>query len=57
MMLCSLCPPSLCPAQYPWGVVDIENPDHSDFTFLKRFLIQTHMQVDKLNMKICLIYN
>lgn len=30
--------------QYPWGVVDIENPDHSDFTFLKRFLIQTHMQ-------------
>ena len=30
--------------QYPWGVVDIENPEHSDFTFLKRFLIQTHMQ-------------
>ena len=57
MMLCSLCPPSPCPVQYPWGVVDIENPDHSDFTFLKRFLIQTHMQVDKLNMKICLIYS
>ena len=31
--------------QYPWGVVDIENPDHSDFVLLKRFLIQTHMQV------------
>jgi len=30
--------------QYPWGVVDIENPDHSDFILLKRFLIQTHMQ-------------
>jgi len=30
--------------QYPWGVVDIENPEHSDFVFLKRFLIQTHMQ-------------
>ena len=30
--------------QYPWGVVDIENPDHSDFVLLKRFLIQTHMQ-------------
>jgi len=30
--------------QYPWGVVDIENPAHSDFTLLKRFLIQTHMQ-------------
>lgn len=30
--------------QYPWGVVDIENPEHSDFSFLKRFLIQTHMQ-------------
>ena len=31
--------------QYPWGVVDIENTDHSDFVFLKKFLIQTHMQV------------
>ena len=31
--------------QYPWGVVDIENAEHSDFVFLKRFLIQTHMQV------------
>ena len=30
--------------QYPWGVVDIENPEHSDFVLLKRFLIQTHMQ-------------
>ena len=30
--------------QYPWGVVDAENPEHSDFVFLKRFLIQTHMQ-------------
>lgn len=30
--------------QYPWGVVDIENTEHSDFVFLKRFLIQTHMQ-------------
>ena len=30
--------------QYPWGIVDIENPDHSDFVLLKRFLIQTHMQ-------------
>ena len=31
--------------QYPWGVVDIEDSEHSDFTHLKRFLIQTHMQV------------
>ena len=30
--------------QYPWGVVDIENPAHSDFSYLRRFLIQTHMQ-------------
>ena len=30
--------------QYPWGVVDIENREHSDFTDLRRFLIQTHMQ-------------
>ena len=36
---------SYCSLQYPWGVVDIENTEHSDFVFLKRFLIQTHMQV------------
>lgn len=30
--------------QYPWGVVDIEDTTHSDFSHLKRFLIQTHMQ-------------
>jgi septin family protein len=30
--------------QYPWGLVDIENTEHSDFTHLRRFLIQTHMQ-------------
>ena len=38
---------SCCSIQYPWGVVDIENTEHSDFVFLKRFLIQTHMQVWK----------
>jgi septin family protein len=30
--------------QYPWGLVDIEDRQHSDFTDLRRFLIQTHMQ-------------
>jgi septin 4 len=30
--------------QYPWGVVDVENPQHSDFIKLRTMLIQTHMQ-------------
>lgn len=30
--------------QYPWGVVDVENPSHSDFIKLRTFLISTHMQ-------------
>lgn len=30
--------------QYPWGVVDVENPAHSDFIKLRTFLISTHMQ-------------
>lgn len=29
---------------YPWGVVDIENPNHCDFTMLRNMLIRTHMQ-------------
>ncbi|XP_057295521.1 septin-2-like isoform X1 [Hydractinia symbiolongicarpus] len=29
---------------YPWGVVDIENPAHCDFTMLRNMLIRTHMQ-------------
>lgn len=30
--------------QYPWGVVDVENAEHSDFIKLRTFLISTHMQ-------------
>ncbi|GBP60058.1 Septin-4 [Eumeta japonica] len=30
--------------QYPWGIVDVENPHHSDFTKLRTMLISTHMQ-------------
>ncbi|CAG5045951.1 unnamed protein product [Parnassius apollo] len=30
--------------QYPWGIVDVENPRHSDFTKLRTMLISTHMQ-------------
>ena len=30
--------------QYPWGFVEVDNPKHSDFALLRRFLIQTHMQ-------------
>ncbi|XP_052233544.1 septin-5-like isoform X2 [Dreissena polymorpha] len=29
---------------YPWGIVEVENPLHSDFTKLRRMLISTHMQ-------------
>lgn len=29
---------------YPWGIVDIENPDHCDFSMLRNMLIRTHMQ-------------
>lgn len=29
---------------YPWGVVDIENSVHCDFTMLRNMLIRTHMQ-------------
>ncbi|CAB4019863.1 septin-2-like isoform X1 [Paramuricea clavata] len=29
---------------YPWGVIDVENPEHSDFTKLRNMLIRTHMQ-------------
>jgi len=28
---------------YPWGVVEVENPDHSDFLKLRTMLV-THMQ-------------
>uniref|UniRef100_A0A182U289 Septin n=1 Tax=Anopheles melas TaxID=34690 RepID=A0A182U289_9DIPT len=30
--------------QYPWGVVDVENPEHSDVVKLRTMLISTHMQ-------------
>ncbi|XP_046876884.1 septin 4a [Hypomesus transpacificus] len=29
---------------YPWGVVDVENPAHSDFLMLRNMLVRTHMQ-------------
>ena len=42
--------------QYPWGIVDIENTEQSDFKHLKRFLIQTHMQVKNMYVTTCKIY-
>ncbi|CAL8106879.1 unnamed protein product [Calicophoron daubneyi] len=30
--------------QYPWGVVEVENTRHCDFTKLRIFLLKTHMQ-------------
>uniref|UniRef100_A0A672T1J1 Septin n=1 Tax=Sinocyclocheilus grahami TaxID=75366 RepID=A0A672T1J1_SINGR len=30
--------------QYPWGVAEVENGDHCDFTLLRNMLIRTHMQ-------------
>eukprot|EP00118_Oscarella_pearsei_P028805 m.2977 g.2977 ORF g.2977 m.2977 type:complete len:354 (+) comp8995_c0_seq1:174-1235(+) len=29
---------------YPWGVVEVENGEHCDFTMLRNMLIRTHMQ-------------
>ncbi|XP_062392945.1 septin 4a isoform X1 [Sardina pilchardus] len=29
---------------YPWGVVEVENPSHSDFLKLRNMLVRTHMQ-------------
>lgn len=29
---------------YPWGVVEVENMEHNDFTALRSLLIKTHMQ-------------
>ncbi|KAI4814203.1 hypothetical protein KUCAC02_003407, partial [Chaenocephalus aceratus] len=29
---------------YPWGVVEVENPAHSDFLLLRNMLVKTHMQ-------------
>nr|XP_009860126.1 septin-7 isoform X2 [Ciona intestinalis] len=30
--------------QYPWGVAEVENIDHCDFTVLRNMLVRTHMQ-------------
>uniref|UniRef100_UPI003D9CA780 septin 4a n=1 Tax=Danio rerio TaxID=7955 RepID=UPI003D9CA780 len=30
--------------QYPWGLVEVENPEHSDFLKLRNMLVRTHMQ-------------
>nr|XP_033778142.1 septin-4-like isoform X4 [Geotrypetes seraphini] len=29
---------------YPWGIVEVENPSHSDFVKLRMMLVKTHMQ-------------
>uniref|UniRef100_A0A8C9XP83 Septin 4a n=1 Tax=Sander lucioperca TaxID=283035 RepID=A0A8C9XP83_SANLU len=29
---------------YPWGLVEVENPAHSDFLLLRNMLMRTHMQ-------------
>ncbi|XP_044530473.1 septin-2 [Gracilinanus agilis] len=29
---------------YPWGVVEVENPEHNDFLKLRTMLVRTHMQ-------------
>ncbi|XP_023658464.2 septin 7b isoform X1 [Paramormyrops kingsleyae] len=30
--------------QYPWGIAEVENGEHCDFTILRDMLIRTHMQ-------------
>ena len=39
--------------QYPWGIVEVENPAHCDFVKLRTMLI-THMQ--DLQVKCILFY-
>lgn len=29
---------------YPWGIVEVDNPKHCDFTKLRQMLVSTHMQ-------------
>ncbi|CDZ98395.1 gtp binding protein [Phaffia rhodozyma] len=29
--------------RYPWGLVEVDNPDHSDFTALRNALLSTHL--------------
>eukprot|EP00056_Hartaetosiga_gracilis_P000775 m.40423 g.40423 ORF g.40423 m.40423 type:complete len:131 (+) comp10351_c0_seq3:161-553(+) len=29
--------------QYPWGIIDIDNEDHCDFSLLKEMLVRTHL--------------
>jgi septin 7 len=30
--------------KYPWGVIEVDNEDHCDFTSLRQMLIRTHME-------------
>ncbi|CCG81294.1 Cell division control protein 3 [Taphrina deformans PYCC 5710] len=30
--------------QYPWGVIEVDNEDHCDFSKLRQMLIRTHME-------------
>ena len=39
--------------QYPWGIVEVENPTHCDFVKLRTMLI-THMQDLQVNRYIYL---
>ena len=32
--------------KYPWGTVDIEDPEHSDFLSLRRMVLSEHMLVN-----------
>ena len=38
--------------QYPWGIVEVENPTHCDFVKLRTMLI-THMQDLQVMMRLC----
>jgi septin family protein len=33
--------------EYPWGTVDIENPQHCDFSLLRQLLLSTHRETFK----------
>ncbi|KAI8819901.1 Septin-type guanine nucleotide-binding (G) domain-containing protein [Fimicolochytrium jonesii] len=40
--------PRVLGRKYPWGIVEVENPDHCDFTQVKETLFLTHLHELKL---------
>jgi cell division control protein 11 len=37
--------------RYPWGIVEVDNPDHSDFGRLRSALLNTHLTDLKVSLR------